>query len=89
MAAYLSGRKLTRLPKHYQEAVLIYQTLNKSVDASRIPIDKAVRTRFNEFLKRSKKYKGMKEDEMAPFFKDDYSDTYWYFYFFMRGIRSN
>lgn len=88
LAGYFSGRKIQRLPKHYQEAVLIYSTMNKSVDISNIPIDNSIRTRYSEFLKRAQRYKGMSEEEMAPHFKD-FSDTYWYFYFFVRGIRSN
>lgn len=88
MAAYLSGRKLQRLPKHYQEAVLLFSTMNKSIDVSRVPIDNSLRVRYNEFFKRAQRYKGMKEEEMAPHFKD-FADTYWYFYFFVRGIRSN
>lgn len=89
MLSYLSGRKLQRLPKHYQEAILLYSTLDKSVDVSKIPIDRSVRTRFNEFFKRSTKYKGMSEEEMSRYFVDDFSDTYWYFYFFVRGLKSN
>ena len=31
----------------------------------------------------------MKEAEMAPYFKEDYGDTYFYFYFFVRKIKTN
>ena len=31
----------------------------------------------------------MKEEEMAKYFKDDYADTYFYFYFFVRKIKTN
>ena len=89
LAAYLSGRKITRLPKHYQEAVLLYSTIDRSVDASRIPIDNSARVRFNEFFKLTKRYQGMSEEEMARYFVDDFSDTYWYYYFFVRGLKSN
>lgn len=85
---YLYQRQLRRLPTHYQEAVILFSHLDKSVDVSRIPIDKSVDIRFKSFMNRVKMYKGMKEEEMAPNFSD-FSDTYWYFYFFVRKIRTN
>lgn len=86
---YLYNRQLRRLPTHYQEAIVLFSNLDKSVDVSRIPIDKSVDIRFKSFMNRVKMYKGMKEDEMAPHFKEDFGDTYWYFYFFVRKIRTN
>ncbi|MBR3883429.1 MAG: hypothetical protein IKJ31_01550 [Bacteroidaceae bacterium] len=89
LVAYLSGRKVSRLPIHYQEAVVLYSNLDRNVDASQIPIDEAVRMRFSSFMKRAKQFKGQKEEEIAHHFKEDFGDTYWYFYFFVRGIKSN
>ncbi len=86
---YLYNRQLRRLPTHYQEAIILFSNLDKSVDVSRIPIDKSVDIRFKSFMNRVKMYKGMKEDEMAPHFKEDFGDTYWYFYFFVRKIKTN
>ncbi len=89
LVAYLSGRKINKLPRHYQEAVLMFQNLDRSIDASQLPIDNAVRVRFNSFMKKTTRYKGWSEADMAPYFKEDFGDTYWYFYFFVRGIKSN
>lgn len=86
---YLYKRKLMRLPTHYQEAVLLFSSLNKGIDASRIPIDGRVRQRFTAFMRKTQNYKGMKEKEMAPHFKKDFGDTYWYFYFFVRELKTN
>ena len=33
--------------------------------------------------------KGKSEAEMAPAFTDDFKDTYFYFYFFVRNIKTN
>ena len=45
--------------------------------------------RFDAFIKKTTQYKGMKEADMAVYFKDEYADTYFYFYFFVRKIRTN
>lgn len=89
LARYFVQRKIKRLPTHYQEAVVLFSNLDRSIDVSQLPIDKSVSIRFKSFMNRTKRYKGMKEAEMAPFFKDDFGNTYWYFYFFVRNIKTN
>jgi hypothetical protein len=86
---YLYNRKLHRLPTHYQEALLLFSYLDKSVDVSRIPIDKNIEMRFRSFRNRVDMYKGKKEEDIAQYFKKDFGNTYWYFYFFVRDIRTN
>lgn len=90
LSRYFYKRKIMRLPTHYQEAVLLFSNLSRGeIDVSRIPIDQAVNQRFKMFMNKTKKYKGMKEQDMASHFKDDFGDTYWYFYFFIRSIKTN
>ena len=89
LARYLYNRKLKRLPTHYQEAVLLFSNLNRNVDVSQLKIDNSVRMRFNSFMQATKRYKGMKEEQMAPYMLKDYGRTYWYFYFFVRNIKTN
>lgn len=86
---YLQKRKIMRLPTHYQEAALLFSSISRSVDISNLPIEEGVKSRFNAFMRKTKDYKGMKEEEMAPHFKKDFGDTYWYFYFFVRKIKTN
>ena len=86
---YFYNRKLERLPVHYQEALLLFSFLDKSVDVSRIPIDKKIVRRFERFRERVDRYKGKKEDDIEQYFKSDFGDTYWYFYFFVRKIKTN
>ena len=52
-------------------------------------ISKSTKHRFDAFIKRTTSHKGKKEEEMAPFFKGDFGDTYFYFYFFVRKIKTN
>ena len=88
MSRYIGKGKLTRVPHHFQEAIILFTNLNKDVTTN-IPIDYMVKTRFESFIKEIQKYKGMKEEEMAPYFVEEYGDTYWYFYFFVRNIKTN
>jgi hypothetical protein len=89
MVAYLGTHSQLRIPTHYQEALLLYANLDRRADISKFKLDNRVVERFRKFSQLSAKYKGMSEEEMAPYFKDEFGDTYWYFYFFVRDIRTN
>lgn len=88
MSRYISKGKLTRVPHHFQEAIILFTNLNKDITTN-IPIDFKVKTRFESFINKVQEHKGMKEEEMAPLFVEEYGDTYWYFYFFVRNIKTN
>lgn len=91
---YLNECQPTKLPKNYQEALILFLNLDKGNTVSVGPafvdkfVSKSVQRRLESFVAKTKNYKGMKEAEMAPYFKD-YDDTYFYFYFFVRKIRTN
>jgi hypothetical protein len=88
--AYLDNHKqMLRIPMHYQEALLLFAQIDKRADISKFKFDKKVDKRFRDFTSRISKYRGVKEADMAPHFKDDFGDTYWYFYFFVRELKSN
>lgn len=86
---YLNTHKQLRIPTHYQEALLLYANIDRRADISKFKFDKKIEQRFRDFSKLTSKYRGMTEEQMAPYFKDDFGDTYWYFYFFIRDIKSN
>lgn len=88
MTRYVSKGKLTRVPHHFQEAIILFTNLSKDVTTN-IPIDPLIQKRFDAFLKKTQNYKGMNEKEMAPYFVEEFGDTYWYFYFFVREIKTN
>lgn len=89
MVNYLSAHKnQLRIPTHYQEALLLYANIDRRADISKINFDKSVQQRFREFIKLTKQYKGRSKD-LAPYFKDDFGNTYWYYYFFVRELKSN
>ena len=84
---YAQLHKGERMPTHYQEAALLYGTLEKTVDISGMPFDAAVKTRFNEFMKLANNSK-MSEEQMKTAFYSRFGDTFYYHYFFIRGVRS-
>ena len=92
---YLKDCNSVKLPKNYQEALLLFLNLDKGKTVNVAPefidryVSKSVQRRLENFVSKTKKYKGMKEAEMAPYFTDEYGDTYFYFYFFVRKIRTN
>ncbi len=99
---YIDGFKVKELPTHYQEAALLfyeletrnhsklsameYQELEKVVN-SFVPMK--VRSKIRRFMALVTEHKGKSEAEMAPYFKEDFGDTYFYFYFFVRNIKTN
>ena len=80
-----------RMPKHYQEAALLYGNLEKGVDISKMPFDKATKMRFQDFMRFSQKHavQGVEDDpEAKKKFFERFGDTFWYFYFFIRDVKS-
>lgn len=88
LGRYIGKGKLKRVPHHFQEAIILFTNLNKDITTN-IPIDFKVENKFKSFIGEIQKHKGMKEEEMAPYFVEKYGDTYWYFYFFVRNIKTN
>ena len=88
---YANSHKADRMPTHYQEAALLYGNLEKSVDISKMPFDKTVKMRFQDFMRFAQKHavKDVERDpEAKKLFYERYGDTFWYFYFFIRDVKS-
>ncbi len=88
MSRYVSKGKMTRVPYHFQEAIQLFTNLSKDIQTN-IPIEESVKKRFERFITKTQEYKNMSEVEMAPHFVEEFGDTYWYYYFFVREIRTN
>ncbi len=85
-AAYLNMSK--RIPRHYQEAALLFANYEKTVDISALNLDKKIVDRFNEFLQMTSQFYDTSNEANKKFFSP-YSDTYWYYFFFMKGIKTS
>ena len=88
---YANSHKESRMPTHYQEAALLYGTLEKNVDISKMPFDKTVKLRFQDFMSFAQKHavENVERDPAAKkLFYERYGNTFWYFYFFIRDVKS-
>jgi hypothetical protein len=88
---YANSHKTDRMPTHYQEAALLYGNLEKTVDISKMPFDKAVKLRFQDFMRFAQKHavKDVERDpEAKKLFYERFGDTFYYFYFFIRDVKS-
>lgn len=75
-----------RMPKHYQEAAILYGNLEKGVDISHMPFDADVRQSFNEFMDLTRRYGNLPESELAEMFRPRFGNTFYYFYFLVNNI---
>ena len=88
---YANSHKTDRMPTHYQEAALLYGNLEKNVDISKMPFDKTVKLRFQDFMRYAQKHavENVERDpEAKKLFYERYGNTFWYFYFFIRDVKT-
>lgn len=79
------------MPIHYQEAAYLYGTLEKQVDIKRMPFDKTkIIERYAAFQQMSQSLlkQGMTAEQVGEAMKSAYGDTFWWFYFFCRDVKS-
>ncbi len=79
------------MPIHYQEAAFLYGNLEHEVDISTMPFDQSkVIQRYANFqrLSSSLASRGLSSEQIGEQTKVSYGDTFWWFYFFCRGLES-
>ena len=52
-------------------------------------ISMSTNNKLTRFMNVVSEHKGMSEEQMAPYFEEEFKDTYFYFYFFVRNIKTN
>jgi hypothetical protein len=81
--------KDAEMPIHYQEAALLYGKLEpQTVDSSRMPYDKTrILDRYPQFMETATQYmrNGMDEKAVGEAMRSQYSDTFWWTYYFVHG----
>lgn len=76
------------IPVHYQEAALLFAQLQGKLDViSPLPIDAGIRQSFNRFVEASAK-NGDRQTN-AAILRPEFGGTYWYYYFFVDGLKAN
>lgn len=78
-----------RIPVHYQEAAALYCYLEREYDPATLPIDDEVKMRLQAFQNLIAQNPGRSEESLKPLFKSQFGDTFWFFYFFVRNVKSN
>ncbi len=78
-----------KIPTHYQEAALLLAAFNANLDLSGLPIDKNIQTKFNQLVEASEKNSKLGEDYNRNALYPQYGNTYWYYYFFVKGLKTN
>jgi len=84
----LYARTHDRLPRHYQEAAILFSTLEKQVDWRQFKIEPAVQRQFDSFMKLAAKNARYSEDTNREIFRPAFGDTYWFYYFFTNGLKT-
>ena len=79
------------MPIHYQEAAYLYGNLEHQVDIRQLPFDQErIINRYASFHQMSNSWmqQGKSAEEVGELMKPSYGDTFWWFYFFCRGLSS-
>lgn len=85
----LYARTHKRLPVHYQEAAILYSYLENKVDYRQFNVTKEVTDRFNKFISLSEQMAGVSDEKLKETFKPYFNDTFWYYYFFVKGLKTS
>lgn len=76
------------MPIHYQEAVYLYGNLEHKVDISKMPFDPEVKETYKRFMDFNKQCGAMSEDQKAVAFYPQFGNTFYYYYFLVRNIKT-
>lgn len=90
---FANSHKTERMPTHFQEAALLYGNLEPGkVDISKMPFDKPIEMKFKSFMEYARKNAmgdyAERDPEIRQKFYEQFHDTYYYFYFFIRDVKS-
>ncbi len=80
-----------RMPTHYQEAAYLYGQLEPGkVDISGMPFDESVKRSYYDFCRFNQQLgPDMSEAEKAVRFRPAFGNTFYYFYFLVRNVKTN
>lgn len=74
------------VPRHYQEAALMVAQLQGGADTSQLPISEEVRQRFSRLVEASARLGDSANNAYS--LRPEFGDTYWYYYFFVEGMKT-
>ena len=75
------------IPTHYQEAALMVAQLQGGAPVNDLPIDPAIGQRFQRLVQASAQNGDNAANAIA--LRPEFGNTYWYYYFFVEGLKTN
>ena len=78
----------TRIPRHYQEAALLFSRLQGHPDLTGLPLDPAICQQFENLIEASATNSHMGEEYNASALKPQFGGTYWFYYFFVNDMKA-
>lgn len=77
-----------RLPKHYQEAALLWSYLNHRSLPTDLRIDPDLAKRYNFFNEQATRAVQNGQGQNADLFRPSFGDTYWFYFFFVNDMKT-
>lgn len=77
-----------RLPKHYQEAALLWSYLNHRSLPADLHIDPNLVNRYNIFNEQATRAVQNDQGQNADLFRTSFGDTYWFYFFFVNDMKT-
>ena len=84
----LYARTHDRLPRHYQEAAILFSSLEGKVDWRQFNIDSDVKADFDRFMQMAARNARYSDSANRELFRPEFGDTYWYYYFLIKGLKT-
>ena len=75
------------IPTHYQEAALMVAQLQGGAPVPNLPIDPTIQQRFQRLVEASVRMGDNAANAIA--LRPEFGNTYWYYYFFVEGLKTN
>lgn len=77
-----------RLPRHFQEAAIMYSVLKGSDAFRQLKIDPSTEQEFSQFIEMVQANQSLPDARKAELFRPRYGHTYWYYYFFINNLKT-
>ena len=78
-----------KIPRHYQEAALLFANLQGNIDLSQVNIDADIKERFDNLIAEANANSQYGDEYNATRLRPLYGNTYWYYFFFTTGLKTN
>ncbi|MBO7588929.1 MAG: hypothetical protein J6T18_05845 [Bacteroidaceae bacterium] len=82
---YLGSNNPKAIPRHYQEAAILYSNLERNSGIQSLPFDRQVRENYDAFVSYEKSHPVRSISESAYPYSKRFGKTFWFFYYFIRG----